>query len=482
MLQLNGSRPVSELLVHRHLRQQRWLIGGVLAACTLLFAHLALRTPYVHVPDRLGGVETVDISVPSSFYRRPAAEHYRQHVDRMFAPWRCLADDDEASFCKKPVTPASLSALEWLGKGGSYRIRFTGTDILYRPLVTFGQTYRVQRLHWIMDTIREMTDQGLLTRTVGGKSVRFDAVFRVGDSPQVTKDTLSKDAGYLLFGLRSSPLHLDVPIPDPPAYGSNGNYVWPPRSELHSWNEKVDKVVFRGSASFSFGVDNWQTNNRIRIAQLGSKYPHLIDAGLTQFRPKEMPPLTSEKFTKGSAFFQLPSAARIQSMSNLVEAESISMVEQSGYKYIIDVDGGLGSSRRVGLLQSGSVPFFVDSPYFGNFEPTLRPWVHYVPVDEYLADLPAKVEWLKAHDGHAKFIVRNAIAFAEAYLSKQAAMEQFAEMLKAYADLQSPAVDLDSSDVLTDFCDVPGGKELMMKGPQGCDKGWKTWNGSKDAV
>lgn len=289
--------------------------------------------------------------------------------------------------------------------------------------------------------------------------VRFDAVFRVADAPQITKDTLGKDSGYPLFGLRTSPLHLDIPIPDPPAYGSNGDYVWPDRSELVPWEEKVNRLVFRGSASFSFGVENWQTNPRIRLAQLSSAHPDLIDAGLTTFRPKPMGPLTSDSDAwSRHALFSMPSAEQIQRMSNVTLAKKMTFRDQSQFKYVLDVDGGLGSSRRVGLLKSGSVPFFVDSPYYGNFEKLLVPWVHYVPVDEFLVDLVDKVRWLQDHEEHARFIVENAIKFADTYLSVQAAKEQLADMLTRYSDLLADDVDLDDSDVPVDFCSVPGTK------------------------
>ncbi|GAA6004464.1 uncharacterized protein JCM10292_007083 [Rhodotorula paludigena] len=448
----------------RDLGKRPLVVGAAVAAFCLILLLRPARPAYILVPDRRGGVgsEKVDISVSPDFYERSPSNYYRDYVDHLFAPWHCLADADDDSFCKKPITSRSLSALEWLAKGGAYRIRFTGTDILYRPLTVFGQTYKKQRLEWIMNTIQP---------------VRFDAVFRTGDGPEITKDTLSKDSGYVLFSCRTSRLHLDIPIPDPVAYGSNGNYVWPPRSELVPWAEKIDKLVFRGAVSFNFGVDNWQSNPRIRLAQLASKYPHLIDAGLTTLRPRPIPPLTAEEPIEGKAFFPVPSTRYVQAMSNLTEGNKLSMYEQSGYKYLVDIDGGLGSSRPIGVLSSGSVPIFIESQWYGSFHPTLRPWVHYVPVDEFLADLPAKIAWLQEHDEHARFIVRNAVAFAEAYLTKQAAMEEFAMMLKKYADLQGPDVDLDSSDVLTDFCETKRGRELMEEGPHGCKKGWVTWTG-----
>jgi hypothetical protein len=35
-----------------------------------------------------------------------------------------------------------------------------------------------------------------------------------GDAAVITKDTLTPDSGYLIFSLRSSDVHFDIPIPD----------------------------------------------------------------------------------------------------------------------------------------------------------------------------------------------------------------------------------------------------------------------------
>lgn len=153
---------------------------------------IAPSTGLLQVPGQDGTALSVDVRLPVGYYTLPVQQFYRDTVDRMFAPWTCLADPTASSststlkpiasrkgasgspFCHKPVTASSLAAVEWLAKGGAYRIRFTGTKILYRPLQVFGQTYRVQRLHWIMDTIAEMNHLGLLKRKVDGKQGKFE--------------------------------------------------------------------------------------------------------------------------------------------------------------------------------------------------------------------------------------------------------------------------------------------------------------------
>ena len=280
--------------------------------------------------------------------------------------------------------------------------------------------------------------------------VRFDAVFRASDSPQITKDTLSKDAGYLIFSRTSSPLHLDVPVPDPPQYGSNGNYVWPNRSELIPWEGKQDRAVFRGTGSFSFGVDNWHMSGRVRLSQFARQRPDLLDVGVTSYRLKAIKPITGD--SRDDSLFRMPTTQYLEESTGVPTVKSMSFREQSAFKYIIDIDGGITSSRRINLLRSGSVPLFVNSPYTYAYGDILKPWVHYVPISEQMWDLASKIEWLRGHEHHARFVVDNAIKVADRFLSREAIKVEMSLMMKAYASLQASDVALDERDVSVDFC------------------------------
>jgi hypothetical protein len=157
---------------------QRWsvwrvIIVGVVVGVSVLvllataFFFLDLRR--IRVPDGKGGLVKVDVALPPDFYDRSVADFYKPYRDHMFAPWVC-PDDDAApdSLCRRPITTHAITALEYLALTVGYRIRYTGKDILYRPLHTFRQTYKVNRLVWVMKAMREMADEGMLTRTVDG--------------------------------------------------------------------------------------------------------------------------------------------------------------------------------------------------------------------------------------------------------------------------------------------------------------------------
>lgn len=333
-----------------------------------------------------------------------------------------------------------------------------------------------------MTLLQEMHDEGLLVTTtssgdkgtLGARSkpkhgltltlptvpIRFDSVFHWSDTPAIVKDNLGPNAGYLLFSMFSSQLHLDIPMPDPPAYGSNGNYVWPTRDKLVPWEDKEPRLVFRGQVSYKFGVDNWQTNPRIRLAQLGQRFPELMDVGNTAYRVKPLPPLLADGAVpldpkNRTSIFGAASVQRVTSSSNVTVAKKMSFYEQSKFKFILDIDGGLASSRVMATLGSGSVPFLVESGWHGNFQQALVPWVHYIPVTERLTDLVPKIRWARDNEYHARRIVDNAIKFAEAYVSRQAAKEQLAAMLERYSRLLAKDVRTDDSDAEYDYCVLP---------------------------
>lgn len=148
------------------------IVAGVAVVFALVLLASSFRSTSVqtiHIPDGKGALVKVDVALPPDFYDHSVSDFYKPYRDHMFAPWTCL-DDNAApdSRCRRPITGRAITALEYLASGGAYRIRYTGKDILYRPLQVFRLTYKVNRLEWIMNTIREMADEGMLTRTVNG--------------------------------------------------------------------------------------------------------------------------------------------------------------------------------------------------------------------------------------------------------------------------------------------------------------------------
>ena len=107
------------------------------------------------------------------------------------------------------------------------------------------------------------------------------------------------------------------------------------------------------------------------------------------------------------------------------------------YKYIVVPRAEVSTSGRLAhlLAHSGAVILLANSPYYYHFSARLRPWVHYVPVSNNLADLADRVRWLQAHDDLARRIASNGQAFADSYLRKEDYLCYAAAALRAAADV-----------------------------------------------
>ena len=109
-----------------------------------------------------------------------------------------------------------------------------------------------------------------------------------------------------------------------------------------------------------------------------------------------------------------------------------------GHKWLLVIDGNSNawSALFAGLL-SGSCVLKVASPkgFRQWYYDRLKPWVHFVPVEEDLSDLDELVVWLEAHDGDAQSIGQAGRAFAEA-LTFEAVVADSSERLRAWLGKQ----------------------------------------------
>ncbi len=105
-----------------------------------------------------------------------------------------------------------------------------------------------------------------------------------------------------------------------------------------------------------------------------------------------------------------------------------------GHKWLLVIDGNSNawSALFAGLLR-GSCVLKVASPkgFKQWYYDRLKPWVHFVPVEEDLSDLDELVAWLEAHDDDAQAIGKAGRAFAEA-LTFEAVVADSAARLRAW--------------------------------------------------
>jgi len=183
-----------------------------------------------------------------------------------------------------------------------------------------------------------------------------------------------------------------------------------------SWDNKKPIAVFRGSSTGS-GV-TIDTNPRLKVSYLSKITPHdvdgnpLIDAGITEWnlRPRK---IKNNRYLQTIDFTKLPFGL----------VNRLTPQEQFGYKYIINIDGHVSAYRLSLELESGSCILLVASKYKLWYTHMLKPFVHYVPVEEDLSDLVEKIRWCKANDSKCKKIAENAVEFSKNYLTKEGILD-----------------------------------------------------------
>lgn len=393
----------------------------------------------------------------------PIREAYAALVKEYLAPWTGIGARPGGSkgVGRVPVTKRMLNVMEYAYKGGSFRVRISNGKIWYRKIVHWKQTYRTQRMLWYLKLLHEMVRKDKMVR----KDVDF--IIYVGDGAKVAADTFTTEAGFPLFSLRTSVLHMDIPIPDPVSHGSNGHYLWTEAGKTVPWDSRVSQLVFRGKGScLKMQADNWHACDRVRAQKLSDAFPEEIDAGIIEWN----------QLHKSSRMIYPPVAAEeVERSTGLKAAKSMDFTQQSRYKYILDLDGGLGSSRKPGILSSGSVLFAQESPWYTYYEPLMEPYKHYVPINRWLHDLRDQVLWARDNDDAMRAMVDVERAFERKYLTVASTKLYMSILLDAYAELLTEPVN-GSEPVERDYCQLMENMEIR-NGPMGCSREWLLFTG-----
>lgn len=255
----------------------------------------------------------------------------------------------------------------------------------------------------------------------------YDAIF--GEDTPLLDHNYKKYAP--LLGMVTTDKNADIPIPtwedwmrvssiEDRKFFNNGrdykiNFDIP-------WANKKAIAVFRGGST-GCGTEI-ETNPRIKLARmnldnvLDEDGQRLLDAGITDWntRPRKEP---------GKEYLTTIELNEL----NIPVIDSLNPYQQSGYKYIINVDGHVSAYRLSLELSTGSVILLADSKYHMWYHQFLQPWVHYVPVTSDLSDLYEKIKWCKTHDEECQTIAQNALEFYGKYLSKEGIFDYLQNLL-----------------------------------------------------
>eukprot|EP00397_Hematodinium_sp_SG-2012_P054142 GEMP01065093.1.p1 GENE.GEMP01065093.1~~GEMP01065093.1.p1 ORF type:complete len:278 (+),score=45.52 GEMP01065093.1:299-1132(+) len=158
---------------------------------------------------------------------------------------------------------------------------------------------------------------------------------------------------------------------------------------------------------------NWFLWPRVRLCQLSTLVPSMIDAKITN-----------------SGF---PHLSQLYRDANITATGRIPIEAQLGYRYAIHIDGSATSDRLYWMLKSKSLVFIQETPLKVWAHRGLLPYHHYVPVREDLSDLVDKIQWAEAHPLEAAAIVEAADEFASMWMNYDAVLYYFHAALKQYS-------------------------------------------------
>lgn len=187
-----------------------------------------------------------------------------------------------------------------------------------------------------------------------------------------------------------------------------------PKIESPPWKDKIEKAVFRG-ATTGAGVTP-ETNQRLKGHQLSERFPDLLDVGITSWN------LRPRKF-EGKPYLQTIER------TSYPKAGSLSLQEQSRFKYILNLEGHVAAYRLSYEMSSGSVILLAQSQWKMWYQDLIKPFVHYVPVKEDLSDLIDQIKWCRAHDDECRQIAQNAKAFYDKFLGTAGILDFLQKML-----------------------------------------------------
>ena len=196
----------------------------------------------------------------------------------------------------------------------------------------------------------------------------------------------------------------------------------------YPWNEKIDKIFWRGNASGDglagpYNLENYHKLPRITLVSLGRSYPDLIDAKMG-----------FHHFEDSASGQKLLEAFDVLFGGN---AAWVNEVDHLKFKYLASIDGNTCAWKRVPwIMASNSVLLLQKTNIMEWFYPAMKAYVHYVPMNDRLTDIFQKLEWMKTHDDEARSISQNAQNFIANTLTPEDIMTHTAIILNEYSKMQ----------------------------------------------
>ena len=197
------------------------------------------------------------------------------------------------------------------------------------------------------------------------------------------------------------------------------------------WKDKVSKAVFRGRIRVSSYVKekalfDSMCNTTGRSGLWHIAHPEEND------RLAEGPETSSQLHPSNFLDVEVQGTCGKRIYFN----KRSSFSDQDAYKYTIYAEGNkLWADRLTMQLFGSSTIMKQETPCGQFFEPLLKPYKHYIPVDFFFRDMIRQTQWARQNDEQAQLIVKNAKDFAFDYLTLDAIKTYVRVVLREYSSL-----------------------------------------------
>jgi EGF-domain serine glucosyl/xylosyltransferase len=196
----------------------------------------------------------------------------------------------------------------------------------------------------------------------------------------------------------------------------------------NAWNQKIDKVFWRGATTgdfYDYNIRNFDKLPRLTSVILSALYPDLIDSRFSSYSPQVS---QDQSYRDIKKVFSL----LFKQDSNRVNAEG-----HLKYKYLLSMDGNAATGTRVAwIMLSNSVLFKQETNKMQWYYSALKPYVNYVPLNKRLTNIFSQIQWMKANDAEIRQISNNAQEFTENNLMPEHIEAHIVLLLNEYAKIQ----------------------------------------------
>jgi len=334
-----------------------------------------------------------------------SSESLTRKIDSVLPSWMKEGIEEDFRFFKKGISFSHISLclqklkeLPGIEKCGLVEIYANEGAIKSEPLFSLTQEQRKK-----LDVFIFAIDQLQSIKPLSNLH------FILSLEPSFNRPFLLKETSIPIFAV-SKEKHNSKVILIPRLWNEDRPFC----SFLHPWHLKLEKAIWRGSATDGpYDFLDWDFRPRSRLT-LKSRYDlDHIDAG---FIPCAT--LTS---------YMTQWLKNLHIMSSYVPPE-----QQMTYKYLVSLDGANSPSSFEWQLFSQSLIFKASSNKIEWFYRGLLPDHHFLVFRADTTDLIDKILWAKTHDDEAKIIADRGYQFASTHLADEEMFVYLYHVLQKY--------------------------------------------------